>query len=290
MSTGPREVAPGLAVLRSRALSYNAGVLVRGSDALLIDAGLFADEVDQLRSYVYAQAATPTRIVLTHSHWDHVLGPEYFPGVPVVQQQESVAVLAEFGTQIEHQVTEWERQSNVQRDLPFLMLEPKETFADRLELALGDKTIELLHAPGHAPEQLVVYDRAEATLWASDMLSDIEIPFVMHSLRAYRQTLDRLAQLEVKVLVPGHGKPAACSAEVRARLDGDRAYLAELQRRVEAALAAGQSVAETVTACADMSYPNREQDEGPHRLNVETAFTELGGASEPGHEGWNRLL
>ncbi len=278
-----------LSVFPSRVMAYNAGVLIGGKDAVLIDAGLYADEVDQLRSHVYAQAAAPTHVVVTHSHWDHVLGPEYFPGVPVVQQQESVAVLAESGTHIEHQVTEWERQSGIRRDMPFLIHEPDQTFADLLELPIGDKTIELLHAPGHAPEQLVVYDRAEQLLWAADMLSDIEIPFVMHSLRAYRRTLDRLAQLEVATLVPGHGGPANGPTEVRARFETDRAYLGELQRRVEVAVAAGRSAVDTVSSCADMTYANREQNEDAHRLNVETAFVELGGAADPRHPGWNRF-
>ena len=285
----PTPYSSSLSIFASRSLSYNAGVLVRGKDALLIDAGLFADEVDLLRSHIYSQGAAPTYVVVTHSHWDHVLGPEYFPGVPVVQQQESVAVFAEHHARIEHQVTEWERQSDVPRDMPFLMPEPDETFNDRLELLLGDKMIELLHAPGHAPEQLVVYDRAEQTLWAADMLSDIEIPFVMHNLKAYRQTLDRLAQLEVTTLVPGHGRPANGPAEVKARFDADRAYLTELQRRVEAAVTAGRSAVEMLSSCADMAYPNRDQNEDANRLNVESAFIELGGAIEAGHPGWNRF-
>jgi len=290
MNTNLHQLTPGLAVLRCRSMAYNAGALIDGGDALLIDAGLFADEVDLLRAHIYERGASPKHLVVTHSHWDHVLGPEYFPGVPVIQQQESLAVLAESGTRIEHQVTEWERQSNVRRDMPFLMPEPDQTFADRLELTLGgDKPIELLHAAGHAPEQLVVYDRAEATLWAADMLSDIEIPFVMHSLQAYRRTLDRLAQLEVTTLVPGHGGPAKGQAEVRARFDADRAYLAELQRRVEAAVAAGRNAAETLSLCIDVAYANRDQNEEAHRLNVETAFIELGGRPEPRHAGWNRF-
>jgi hydroxyacylglutathione hydrolase len=289
MSTNLRELTPGLAVLHSRAMSYNAGVIVRGRDAMLIDAGLFPDDVDLLRSHIYARDASPTHLVVTHSHWDHVLGSEYFPGVPMVQQQESVAVFAEHHTHIEHQVTEWERQSNVDRDMPFLLSEPDQTFADRLELRLGDKTIELLHAPGHAPEQLVVYDRTEQTLWAADMLSDIEIPFVMHNLRAYRQTLDRLAQLEVSTLVPGHGRPANGESEVRTRFDADRAYLEELQRRVEAAIAAGSNAVDTITSCVDMAYANHDQNEEAHSLNVETAFIELGGALDPRHPGWNRF-
>ena len=289
MSANLRQLTPGLAVLHSRAMSYNAGVFLRGGQALLVDPGLFPDEIDRIKAHIYAHGASPTYVVVTHSHWDHVLGPEYFPAVPVIQQQESLAVLAEFGTRIEHQVTEWERQAHVRRDMPFLAHEPDQTFADSLELPLGDRTIELLHAPGHAPEQLVVYDRAEATLWAADMLSDIEIPFVMHNLKAYQQTLDRLAQLEVTTLVPGHGQPARGQAEVRSRFDTDRAYLGELQRRVEAAVAARHNAADTIASCVDMMYQGRDQNEEAHRLNVETAFLELGGAPDPGHPGWNRF-
>jgi len=270
-------------------MSYNAGVLVYGRDALLIDPGLFPDEIDRLRSHIYAHGASPTYLVVTHNHWDHVLGPEYFPGVPVVQLQESQAVLAESGARIERQVTEWERQSGVQRDMPFLLREPDQTFADQLELRLGDRTIELLHAPGHAPEQLVVYDQSETTLWAADMLSDIEIPFVMHSLEAYRQTLDRLAQLDVTTLVPGHGTPASGRSEVRARFDTDRAYLAELQRRVEAAVAAGRRISDALRDCAGMTYADRDQNKEAHRLNIETAFIELGGQADAKHPGWNRF-
>ncbi|HTW92068.1 MAG TPA: MBL fold metallo-hydrolase [bacterium] len=278
-----------LTLFPSRSMSYNAGVLVYGRDALLIDPGLFPDEIDRLRSHIYAHGASPTYLVVTHNHWDHVLGPEYFPGVPVVQLQESQAVLAESGARIERQVTEWERQSGVQRDMPFLLREPDQTFADQLELRLGDRTIELLHAPGHAPEQLVVYDQSETTLWAADMLSDIEIPFVMHSLEAYRQTLDRLAQLDVTTLVPGHGTPASGRSEVRARFDTDRAYLAELQRRVEAAVAAGRRISDALRDCAGMTYADRDQNKEAHRLNIETAFIELGGQADAKHPGWNRF-
>jgi hydroxyacylglutathione hydrolase len=285
----PFSLTPSLTLFPSRLLSYNAGVLIAGKEAMLIDAGLFADEVDQLRSYVYARAAVPSCVVVTHNHWDHVLGPEYFPGVPVIQQAEATVVFHQHGRQIERQVTEWERQSQVDRDMPFLLAEPDRTFDDRLELPLGGRSIELIHAPGHAPEQLVVYDRAEAELWAADMLSDIEIPFVMDSLQAYRRTLDRLAQLEVRTLVPGHGSPTADGSEIRARLDTDRAYLAELQGRVEAAVAQGRGAADTLSACADMKYRNREDNEESHGLNVVTAFLELGGRPEPRLTGWSRF-
>lgn len=266
-------------------MSYNAGVFINGGQAILVDPGLFPDEVDQIRAHIYAQAAAPTRIVLTHSHWDHVLGPEYFPGVPVVQQAESTGVLHAFRHEIERQVTEWERQNRVERELPFVMPEPDQTFAE--ELTLGD--LRLMHAPGHAPEALVVWSEEEGVLWAGDMLSDIEIPFVMQSLKVYQATLERLVRLDVRVLVPGHGAATKDLAEIRQRFALDRAYLTELEQRVARAVQQGWSARETLAVCADMEFRQAESNARPHRLNVEAAFLELGGALEPGHEGWNRL-
>ena len=38
-------------------------------------------------------------------------------------------------------------------------------------------------------------------MWAGDMLSDIEIPFVSQRLKAYEQTLDMLKGMDIRVLV-----------------------------------------------------------------------------------------
>jgi glyoxylase-like metal-dependent hydrolase (beta-lactamase superfamily II) len=268
-------------------MTYNAGVFVSAGQAVLIDPGLFPDEVDRIRAAVYEQDARPHRLVVTHSHWDHLLGPEYFPGVPVVQQAEAVAVLAEFRAAIERQATEWERQSRVERTHPFAMPEPDEVFERETTLTVGDEVLRLIHAPGHAPEHLVVYHAATGLLWAGDMLSDIEIPFVMESLARYRDTLKTLAALDVRMLVPGHGHATASADEIERRFGRDRVYLDDLHERVAFGVQAGRSLAQTLRACEGLS-PLQGND-GPHRLNVETAFLELGGRTEAGHEGWSRL-
>jgi glyoxylase-like metal-dependent hydrolase (beta-lactamase superfamily II) len=276
-----------LTVLQSRALSYNAGVFTSGTAAVLIDPGLYPDEIDRIRAHVYERGAQPVAIVITHSHWDHVLGPEYFPGAPVVQQAESLGVLHEFGAQIERQVTEWERQSGVGRELPFVIPEPDQTFPDELDLPVGDTALKLVHTPGHAPEHLSAYHAGTGMLWAGDMLSDIEIPFVMQSLAEYRGTLVHLSRLDVRVLVPGHGRATSDPAEIRDRFSRDVSYLSELSDLVSATVKAGDRAADALRACAHMHV--REGNEWPHRKNIETAFIELGGEPEPEHAGWDRL-
>jgi len=288
MSAELRRITPGLHVLHSRLLQYNSGIFASNGEACLIDPGIFdSGESASFRAHV-SLSGVLRAVIITHSHWDHVLGPGLYPGVTVIQQTEALAVAHEHGAAIERQVADWRRQGGITPD-QFHLPEPDETFADTMRVAVGEEVLDLIHAPGHAEEQLVVYHAESGLLWAADMLSDMEIPFVMQSLAAYRRTLDRLAGFDIRALVPGHGSATTDAGEIRARLDGDRAYLAELQRRVSEALEQGRSLQETISDCADMQYRRRDDNDGPHRLNAISAFYELGGRPVPGVSGWNRL-
>jgi hypothetical protein len=101
------------------------------------------------------------------------------------------------------------------------------------------------------------------------------------------ETLAHLATLNLRVLVPGHGAPTTDADEIQRRLAADRAYLAELHERVTGAVAAGQTLAETVDACGEMPLPCSCEDPTPHTWNVESAYAELGGQVE-GPVGWER--
>ncbi len=111
------------------------------------------------------------------------------------------------------------------------------TFADETTLAVGGLELRLAHAPGHSPNMLTVYEPASATLWAADVLSDVEIPSIIDDLASYERTLSRLAGLEIRTLVPGHGTATDDRAEIARRLDEDRAYLAALRETIGAVIA-----------------------------------------------------
>ena len=276
-----------LTVCRVPAMAYNAGVFAGAGEALVIDPGLDDADLALVAQAAGEQQARVTSVVLTHYHWDHVMGAAAFPEAEVVAQAESVAVAAEFGGAIARQVRDWRRESGAAGE--FALPEPDATFEARLELSAGGEPVELLPAPGHAPEQLVVWHAGGGMLWAADMLSDVEIPFVMQSVREYRRTLDRLAALDIRALVPGHGSPTTEPEEIRRRFDDDRRYLAALAETVAAAVQAGAGAPETLARCRVVPHRLRPEQEPAHRLNVITAFGELGGRREPGVEGWSRL-
>ena len=97
----------------------------------------------------------------------------------------------------------------------------------------GDLEWQLLAAPGHDMAALVFYNPEHGILVSGDALWEDGFGFVMPpemdpaALPATRATLDMLARLPVRVVIPGHGEPFAdCSAAL------ERAYarLAALER------------------------------------------------------------
>jgi glyoxylase-like metal-dependent hydrolase (beta-lactamase superfamily II) len=68
-------------------------------------------------------------------------------------------------------------------------------------------------------------------LLAGDLLSDTEVPLLdagaPDAVARYAATLDRLASLDARVVVPGHGSVAR-GPEVAARFAADVAYLRDL--------------------------------------------------------------
>lgn len=283
---------PHLWVTQSALYATNHGIFIVGNQACLIDPGLTPETLAAIAAFVAERDATPRALVITHGHWDHILGPEIFadpeanPGMHIIAHAQYLGMLETHGEHLEQQIAHWEAESAIRRRHPFVLPCPTLTFTDTLRMWFDDQALQVLYAPGHAPDQSVVYHAASGMLWAGDMLSDVEIPMVMGNLVAYEDTLARLADLEVQVLIPGHGAPTHDPAEIRARFEQDRAYLAELHERVAHAVEIGMTSEEALAYCAAIARAQPEDYTEAHRWNVESAFAEFGG--EPDGAGWEQ--
>ncbi|HSJ54235.1 MAG TPA: MBL fold metallo-hydrolase [Anaerolineae bacterium] len=283
--------SPELWTARSSVYDTNSGLFLSQGQACLIDPGVLPAEVQAIRRLVEERGLDVRAIVLTHSHWDHLLGVAAFPRVPVVAQAlYAQAIVGDSAQRILAHVALWASEYHVDGVQPFTLPPAARTFEREEELAVGDLRLRLVHAPGHEADQCVVHDPRTGTLWAADMLGNVEIPYVCHSLAAYEATLSMLASWNVRLLVPGHGQPTADPGEIALRLAHDRAYLAELQARVVEAVGQGKSVEETVEACSAMTYRHQDENRGAHERNVESAFVELGGTPPATPVGWDRWI
>lgn len=276
-------------VVHSQTMEYfNAGAWISQGQALLIDPGVLPAEIDLLAQAVRQQGAEPFALLVTHSHWDHVLGPEHFPGLKVLAQAHYPHQIAQYAYKIKYKVDHWEKEQGVDRTQPFVVPQPTELIGQQGEVRVGALTLQLQHVPGHAADQLAVYDPASQTIWTSDILCDTEIPFVSDNLLVYEQTLATLVQWPIAALVPGHGWETKDAANIHNRFVEDRAYLAAIHQHVEAALKDGISLPETSKACADIPYRLKDEMTPYHQLNVESAYLELGGQADPHNVGWAR--
>jgi len=200
-------------------MNYNAGAFVSAGEACLVDPGIAPDEIAALVREL--DGAELRSIVLTHADWDHVLGPEHLPQATIVAHAEYARDLDPDGIRVA--LGQLEQKAGATRDHRFEPPFPDRTFEDEMALPVGDLELLLTHAPGHAASMLTIYEPESATLWAADVLSDVEIPSVVDDLEAYEQTLARVAELEIRTLVPGHGTPTdgqrrSCDASPRTGL------------------------------------------------------------------------
>jgi len=78
--------------------------------------------------------------------------------------------------------------------------------ADGDVIDLGDRRLAVIHTPGHSPGGIALYEEATGTLIAGDIVYDgALVTDTFHSdLADYRRSLDRLAELPLRIVHGGH--------------------------------------------------------------------------------------
>ena len=269
-------ITGSVCVAQSEVYSTNSAIFSDGGSACLIDPALLPIEILAIHNFLDTQRLRVENILLTHHHWDHLFGPEYFPGVRIIAQHRFNDELNGDGSERTFdRVQEFEHEHQIRRTRSFRLPNPDITFEQTITVMVGGMALEMIHAPGHSSDQSVIYQAESAILWAADMLSDLEIPFIYHSLKAYQETLERLSCMNTLQLVPGHGQIAITKKEIEKRFAEDKAYLAELRGLVEDCLKAGKSLEQTMLECSKMRFKHPKENAGPHRINVEMVYNEF---------------
>ncbi len=175
--------------------THTNALLLGSCDLVLVDPGSPWDsELRRLREIVDAECRAGggrlRGIWLTHHHDDHVAGAEKLRrhyGVPVLAHPATVARLARRDIRIEGRLQ-----------------------ADQVVELAGSFPLRIraLHTPGHASGHLCFWEERTQTLICGDMVSgygSVVIDPPDGSMAAYLDSLDRLAALGPRVLLPSHG-------------------------------------------------------------------------------------
>jgi glyoxylase-like metal-dependent hydrolase (beta-lactamase superfamily II) len=202
------------AVFRTRLpfLDVTVGLIAGEAGVVLIDSGSTLTEARAIRADVAELANHPvTSIMLTHNHFDHVLGFPAFEGAEVYC---APAVAATVTRGVDHLRADAVRHGadpdEIDRALNALR-EPDHAVWSAV-LDLGDRSVSLSHpGRGHTDHDLVVVSagRDRTIVFCGDLVEESADPAIDEDsdVPVWPSTLDRLlaAGGENAAYVPGHG-------------------------------------------------------------------------------------
>jgi glyoxylase-like metal-dependent hydrolase (beta-lactamase superfamily II) len=222
------EIGAGVFVATGELYVTNSTVVSDGDGGcLVIDPAVTFTELAGLAADLRSLGLRPRAGFATHPHWDHVLWSSELGDVPRFASPLTVAV----AERERDGLIEGAQASAPDHALDLIgrhnPMDPPDAIAWD-----GPRAVVVTHQ-AHAPGHSAVFFPDGGTLIAGDMCSDIEIPLLdldqADPIGDYRPGLDRLAELPVERVIPGHGA-VGDGAEFRHRIELDRAYLDDLRR------------------------------------------------------------
>jgi cyclase len=230
--------------------------------------GVVVIDTPQLPTRAVAMRAEAERhgplryLINTEHHVDHIFGNYWFKGVPVVEHQglyDNFMVvtpdLDPYAYALEAIPTDDPEAASIVPDRDTYYADPNKgtiVFTGDLTLHVGDHTFNLLHTPGHTPGQLAVHVPEERAVFTGDTIfSECQTWLMTSNVDQWLDALERIRQLDVDHLIPGHGPVQSLKY-----VDTQRANLLDWKSAVADAVAKGWTREETVARVRfDERYP-----------------------------------
>jgi len=210
-----------------------AGAVLTSEGTVIIDTLPFPSEARQMAEFVSRRSNGGIRyVILTHYHADHTYGAYLFRDAEVISHALCRDWIVEHGQAgLEAARAQTPDLAEVQIRAPDVVFEGGE-----MTLRLGNKTLQLLHSPGHTVDSIVVHVKEDRILFAADTV--MPVPYIVDGdLKAFVESLRMLHSLSLENIVQGHGE-VILRGEINETLDSSVRYLEAIQSRVTKAIAA----------------------------------------------------
>ncbi len=281
-----REIAPGVFFRYSSISATDKSVPFGGSNhtwivfedyVAVVDAN-FPQGAGEVIEAIRKTTDKPIRYVLdTHHHGDHAYGNAVFAdaGASIVAQANCARLLRTNGPQ---EFAEAGKGPMGRKDVANSRLKaPTVVFDDKLVLDDGKQRVEFLHfGHSHTIGDAVAYLPKHKVLCTGDACTNGAYNFMGHSdLQSWIRCLEGMQQLDVKMVVPGHGPLAG-----KELLEKQKRYFVELRKEVQKGIDARKPVGDIIK---DLDFPWYKEWTGvqPSPDNVRHAYAELTGRVMP---------
>ena len=187
-------------------LQTNCYILQSDSTALVVDPG---DEPERILRFLTDIAVKPSRIIATHTHFDHVLGVDSIRDkfqIPFLIHHDDLSMLESM-------------QSRVRQIMDFSVPPPPKVdqfLRDGESIAFGEDRVKVIHTPGHSPGSISLVGRGfvltgDALFNQSIGRTDLpggDLDTLVRSITERLFTLD-----DDTIVYPGHGPETSIGDE-----------------------------------------------------------------------------
>jgi glyoxylase-like metal-dependent hydrolase (beta-lactamase superfamily II) len=251
----------------------SACVIITSEGAVVVDTLPFPNETREVREFALRRCPDGIRYVInTHYHADHTYGSYMFPEAELISHRICRQILEKVGA---------ESLAQAQAQTPALaeveLRIPQLVFETDLLLRLGEKTIHLMHVPGHTPDGVMVHIREDKALIASDLITPVPL-IAQGDMETMVESLLEVHKLNLENVVQGHGG-VLLRGEITEAVDDNIAYLRCVEDHVRDHIAKrlprSQLNRIAVESCGKSRIPLGGLVQRLHQANLEYLYDQM---------------
>ena len=223
----------------------NTGIVVGDDAVMVIDTQATPVMAQDVIRRIREVTDKPIRyVMLSHYHAVRVLGASGYTPEHIIASRDTYDLIVERGEQdMKSEIERFPRLFRAVESVPGLTW-PTIVFERRMTLWLGKLQVEIMQlGRGHTKGDTVVWLPQDRVLFSGDLVEYDATPYTGDAyLTDWPATLDAIAALAPEKLVPGRGAALKSPDEVRAGLEGTRAFVTSMFDAVKAGAAAGKDL------------------------------------------------
>jgi glyoxylase-like metal-dependent hydrolase (beta-lactamase superfamily II) len=226
----------------------NSSLIYSGHSGLLVDPGVFPPELSRISDFIQAEGLNNITILLTHTHGDHISGWHAFSNYKTFTHS-SVSKKSPMVRDNDVRYLQGMYRKQGYGELSKLSFpNPLNYLDDGKIVKISPSHFCFYHTPGHSQDMSVIVIPEEKLVFSGDMLIHTPVPFILHSINQYWNSLYKIEKLvkefNLNHLIAGHGKPAISQDQIRYRIQNEQKYIEKLVVRGRDCIEKGNSDSE----------------------------------------------